>query len=180
MDNHLLSERYGNDPLLYYIDHDIKKAWHIVAEWYLDDLYTLLENNSIEIMLTMSPYEAITHLGNTFYTGYRRLYSINRYKTQQKIPDFDTESSDKQRNVWNCEVWPNIISCMIEVSHNLANDLKYQYDSTFANDFLSLSGSVDLRTIHGMIYKNNDVSDSSSIGSNEEHSDADYDSEHSH
>lgn len=176
MNNHSLSETL----FLHYIDNDIKKAWYIVAEWYLDDLYTLLKENDIEIMLTMSPYEAIVHLGDNLYTGYRRLYCINRDKIKQNIQDFDNESTNAQRDIWNCEVWPDIISCMIEVSHNLTNDLKHQYDSTFANDFLSLCGSIDLRTIHGMIYKNNDVLDSSSIRSNEEHSDAEYDSEHSY
>lgn len=176
INNHLL---YENDPFLYYINHDVKKAWHIVAKWYLDDLYKLLEKNGIDIVLTMSPNEAITHLGNTFYTGYRRLYNINRFKIQQNIPDFDTESTDTQRKIWKQEVWPDIISCMIEVSYNLVEYLKYNYNSSFASDFLSLSGSVDLRTIYGMIYKNNDQPDNSSIESTEEYSDVEYDSEHS-
>jgi hypothetical protein len=180
MNSRLLCQGYDMDSFLYYIDNDIKKAWYIVAEWYLDDLYELLDENDIEITLTMSPDEAITHLGNAFYDGYRRLYSWNRCNTKQIFPDFDTESSDKQITAWKYEVWPDIISCMIEVYHNLGNDIKIQYDASFANDFLSLCGTVDLRTIYGMIYKNNDDTDRSSIGSNEEHSDAEYDSEHSH
>ena len=36
----------------------------MVAEWYLDDLYELLDNNDIQITLTISPDEAIELLGN--------------------------------------------------------------------------------------------------------------------
>jgi len=178
MNSRLLYEEYGNNTFLYYIDNDIKKAWHIVADWYLDDLYQLLDSKDINIVLAMSPDETVTHLGNAFYTGYRKLYSFNR--TQQNYIDFDTESTETERYKWRHEVWPEIISCMIEVSYNLANHLKHHHNESFANDFLSLSGSVDLRTVYGMIYKNDNDLDETSVGSNEEHSDAEYDSEHSH
>lgn len=173
-----MNSRLLYDTFLYYIDNDIKKAWYIVADWYLDDLYQLLNDRDINIVLTMSPDEAVTHLGNAFYTGYKRLYSFNR--TRQKYIDFDTESTDPEKREWRYEVWPDIISCMIKVSDNIGNDLKHQYNESFANDFLFLSGSVDSRTIYGMIFKNNNDPDDTSVESNGDHSDAEYDSEHSH
>lgn len=175
MDTRLLNEKYENDTFLYYIDNDIKKAWYIVANWYLDDLYQLLNSRNIDITLAMSPDEAVIHLGKAFYTGYTKLYSWNR--TKQSYIDFDKESTETERYKWRHEVWPEILSCMIEVSYNLANDLKQRYDNSFVDDFLSLSGSVDLRTIYGMIFKNDNGLDGSSVESNGGHSYAEYDSE---
>jgi hypothetical protein len=142
------------DPLMNMISYDPKKAWEMVAEWYLDDLYRLLHEKNIEVVLALSPEEAITHLGKYMYKGQRHLYAWNRYHTTIEYPDLDTESTDIEIREWRENVWSEIIPCMIEVSHSIGETLKYKYDTSFANDFLSLSGSVDNRVIYGMFIKN--------------------------
>lgn len=173
----VIREQYGNDRFLYSLDHDIKAAWHMIAQWYMDDLFDMLEDREIKLVLTMSPDDAIVHLGNMFYKGYSRIHTPGVRKNVQDFPDFDTESTSDQIKVWREEVWSEVITCMIEITHSLTEYLREDYDTPLANDFLSLCGSYDIQTIYGFVLKNTEDPDDSSTSTNEDPSDTEYDSE---
>jgi hypothetical protein len=177
MNERVLEDKYGGDMLLYYIDHDPQEAWHMIARWYFDNLCDSLQKRGIDIVLTM-PYEhAIACLGKQFYTGYSRLYALNRYSKQQTFHDYDTETSKEERTKWREEVWDGILTCMIEVSNLIGDYLKHYYDSSFANDYFSLLGVVDARTIYGLVYKTTEDLDDSSDHSQSDFTDGDYDTD---
>jgi hypothetical protein len=157
-----------------YIDNQPLKAWEIVAEWYLNDLFDLLDKKDIHIMLTMSPNKAIDYLGRNFYKGHKRLYSLDRVRTRVIYSDFDTESDEYQVMEWKSEVWHDILECMSEVSYDLHECLKYEYDQGFANDFLSMVGNVDARTIYGILYKRIEDPDIDTNSENGSLTDGDY------
>lgn len=153
-----------------------RKIWNVISEMYLDKLFSRIVDKEIDIVLTMSPSQAIDNLGKHLHDGHRMLYSWTRYRNPIEYPDFDTESTPEQVNAWRDEVWPEILLCMIDVSYDIGEYLKYHYDEKFANDYLSLAGKVDYEVIYGMIFKNTEDQDNDSqsdIGS-----DSDYEPEY--
>lgn len=148
---------------------DCRILWDTVADWFLTDLYRELETKKINITLTMRPLESIKYLGQQLYNGQKRLYSWNRYTKRVIYPDFDTESTYDQKYEWKMEVWPDILASMSEISYDIGEYIKNDYDESVASDYLSLTGSVDTGVIYGIIYKtiedpdNETTSDSGSV-----------------
>ena len=145
----------GTDRFLQCIRYNPRKAWDMVAESFLTDLFGLLDERGIRATLAIEFEDAISNLGKHLNAGDITLYSINRYKrTTRRYPEYDTISTREQVLKWREQVWPDIIDCMNVVSSDICDTIKKVYASDFANDYYSMVGVVDMLSVYGMFYKN--------------------------
>ena len=145
----------GTDRFIQCIRYNPRKAWDMVAESFLNELFELMEERNIYATLVIDFEDAISNLGKHLYDGDNTLYSINRYNgIVRRYPEYDTISTRGQRLEWDEQLWPDIIDCMNVVSSDIGDTIKKVYASDFANDYFSMVGDVDMLSVYGMFYKN--------------------------
>lgn len=131
--------------------------WTNIAERYLEIFFGITDSKGMNLKLVISSDDAVTYLANHF----RRADEYRESLLGFECNDCDTFSTEEQREQWFSEKWEGIFEAMQETSYFITNEIHRNSTGNHSNRFYRLAGTVDLKAIRGILYKNLDEKDDS-------------------
>lgn len=131
--------------------------WERIAERYLEIFFGITDSKGMNLVLIISSDDAIKYLAKSF----RRADTYHGSLLAFECNDWDTFSTPEQQKEWFDEKWDGIINAMQETSSFIVKEILDYSTRLNSNRFYRLVGTVDLKAIRGILYKNLDEPDDS-------------------
>ena len=131
--------------------------WERIAERYLEIFFGITDSKGMNLVLVISSDDAIKYLAKSF----RRADTYRGSLLGFECNDWDTFSTPEQQKEWFVQKWDGIINAMQETSSFVVKEILDYSTRLNSNRFYRLVGTVDLKAIRGILYKNLDEPDDS-------------------